>query len=594
MDNNILKYISRLDIDSISSLSDAFFDLVDSAIDGNTKFLVSTPEEYKEYLGIKDDLVLNPVYDDFTKKAIYRYIYEFQWLFAGILTNKQLVERINEGLKHRIETEDLSKEQIIDRISTNLYDTSSFDNTNEQLKYYGKPLDGYYNPITKAIYIDSNITSKTVDSVLFHELTHAITIKDYNKYPDLESCFLTETPVSFMQQKLEMKKYENNNRRVNTYITNHFKQLYIIFGIEILASYFENYRDISDLLKEFPLREKRDSKEILHNFVTLFESISKGVEYNGNPYKVEFANTTYELNMALLLSNYFKNHKELSDIEKLSKIHQMINVQKNPNFDIFKEIIKVHVKDISMLDYFPDLQFVMNPVKDHFSGIELLEDKYIKFLASKEFGFTDIMDYKNNSLFGKDNIFYSYDRKYYNYLKNQNYYNLITKLNYEVGMNLYGSRIEEVYGEISSNSESLIRELKDGYDVSNRSLYNYKLNDSVYHTFLFKASKDGNSIYIESDMAPYIYTKRKIEDVLKGDRRLTGAQIKLLTELYKSGYDEVYLSNEKKDVIVENDISTTVYNYKAYNSKYDVRTCNRILIGLSDVNDRSKIKKRLK
>ena len=93
MDNKILKYISRLDIDSISSLSDVFFDLVDSAIDGNTKFLVSTPEEYKEYLGIKEELVLNPVYDDFTKKAIYRYIYEFQWLFSGILTNKQIVER---------------------------------------------------------------------------------------------------------------------------------------------------------------------------------------------------------------------------------------------------------------------------------------------------------------------------------------------------------------------------------------------------------------------------------------------------------------------------------------------------------------------
>ena len=68
----------------------------------------------------------------------------------------------------------------------------------------------------------------------------------------------------------------------------------------------------------------------------------------------------------------------------------------------------------------------------------------------------------------------------------------------------------------------------------------------------------------------------------------------MLTDLYKVGYNEVYLSNEKKDIIVENDLSTTVYNYKAYNSKYDVRTCNRKLVGLSDVNDRSKSKKILK
>ena len=593
MDNSILKYISRLDIDSISAFSDAFFDLVDSAIDGNTNFLLSTPEEYKEYLGLYEPLKLNSFFDDFTKKAIYRYIFEFQWLYPGIFSNKQLVDRINEGLLHNINIEDLSKEQMITRISDNLYNASSFDNINEQERIYGKPLDGYYNPITKAIYIDSNITSKTTDSVLFHELTHAITIKDYNKNPDLESCFVSETPVSFLQQKLENEKYKNKNRRVNTYITNHFAQLYIIYGKKIITSYFENYRDISDLLEDFPIREKRDNKEILHNLISLFDTINDGVEFDGNPYKVEFANTTYELNMALLLSSYFNNHKDLSDMKKLSKISQLLSIQKSPNFDIFKEIINVHIKDKSLLNNCPDLQFVMNSDSNSLFSREPLEDKYIRFLASKEFGFIDLMDYKDNKLFGKDNIFYSYDRKYYDYLKNQNYYNLITRLNYESKINLYGSKIEEVYGEISSNSESLIREFRDGYDISRRSLYNYKLNDSIYHTFIFKAIKDGNSIYVENAIVPYVYTKRKIADLLKGDHKL-GFQTKLLTELYKNGYDEVYLSNEKKDVIVENGDETTVYNYKAYNSKYDVRTCKRKTINIFDIDERSKAKKILK
>ena len=593
MENSILKLISRLDIDSISSISEAFFDYVDAAIDGNNKFYISTPEEYKEYLGLVNLNDLNPTFDDFTKKAIYRYLSEFQWLFPGILSNNEIIERLNEGLSQSIQIEDLSKEQVIDKVSDNLYNTSSFDDLSKEVKVMGKPLDGYYNPIAKRIYIDSNITSRTVDSVLFHELSHVITIKDYNKEPDLESEFISETPISYMQQYLEKNKFNNSDRRANTYITNHFAQLYIIFGKDILNSYFKNYRDFSSLLSEFPLREKRDNKEILHNFISLFGSISKGVDYDGNPYKVEFANTTYELNMALMLSNYFNNHKELTDMEKLTKLFQLLSIQKSPNFDIYKEIIRVHIGDKSLLSYFSDLRFVMNPDKDHNNRGGALEDKYIRFLASKEFGFIDIMDYKDNRLFGKNNIFYSYDRTYYDYLKNQNYYNLITRLNYESRMNLYDSKIEEVYGELCTNSESLIREFREGADVSNRSLYNFKVNDSTYHTFIFKASKDGNSIYVENSIVPYVYTKRNIEDLLKGDR-LSGSQTRLLAELYKEGYTEAYLCNDKKCVIVENGENTNVYHYKAYNSRYDLRTCKRTLKNLNNVDEKSTLKKVLK
>ena len=584
MNDKFKRYISNLDKSSISSISGGVIELIDAFMDGNSDFFLSTAEEYKQYLGNMNGIKLNSIYDDFTKKAIYRFIYEFQKLFPNILSTKEIVNRINNNLLSNIEFEDLTKEEF--KIERSIIDNRLPDEV----------ISGYYNPIAKKLYIDKNISSYNTDSVLFHEFLHVLSIDRYRKGEDQESEFLSETLVALMQEKFERRRYNNYYDRTTTYLTNYMKQLEVIYGKELFTTYFNNYRDLSKLFNIYPVRENIGGKEVLHKMIELFNVINYGVKTNDNPYKIEFANTTFELNLAFLLSSYFNYHRELTDDEKIEKIRQMISLQKSPNFDVYKKMIDKYVKDKGRIKYFPEVNFVVNNDRDNYNNNELLKDKYIRFLSAKRFGFTDIEDYKNNPLFDtKNNIFYSYGKDYYRYLHKQNYYNLITRLHYDADINLYGSKIEEVYEENSSASESLSRELRDGYDVSKRALFNYKIDDFSSHIFLFKATKENNSIYVENNIVPSIYTKRVLEDVVKGlDSKIKDIPYnKLLIDLYEGGMSEVYLARNKKDIICESNGLCYVYHYKNFSKRYDIK-CFRLKRKNIENIDSLRLKKVLK
>jgi hypothetical protein len=330
----------------------------------------------------------------------------------------------------------------------------------------------------------------------------------------LDSEFVTETITSFMQEKFEKSRYNDDNKN-SKYVTNYARQLEVIFGNNLFKSDVRNNRDISDLFKIFPVREKIDPHVILHSFISLFSTINNGIEKENNAYKVDFANTIFELNMTLLLNSYLEKHKELSQKEIIDKIESLINLQKSPNFDAYKSIIQRFCKDKTLLNDNKTLKFVLNPEPEMVVNDRILKEKYVKYLALKLFGFSDVIDYKNNPLFSKGNGLYSYSPKYYDYIKNQNYYNLMATLRFDANMDMTNSKIEEVYSPIVNNSTNLLQEIKDGKDYSNKKLSDYKYYSSQERSFLFKATKNKTSIYVLGDYNPVIFIKQNIFDVLK-------------------------------------------------------------------------------
>jgi hypothetical protein len=541
--DKIKRYINDMNDKSIGDKYDGFIDLIDSFLDGNQDFYLSTYDEYSN-----DELKASLTYDDFTKKAIYRFINEFEELYPGFLPREEIISRIKSNLKYNIYLEDLSDENLIEKGYT---DDAS--------------ISAYYNPLTKKIYIDKNLTSAKMDSALFHEFLHCITIKNDNKY-DLNSEFITETVVTCMQEKFEKTRY-NTNERCNNYITNYIKQLEVIFGRQLYREYIRNYRDISNLFNDYPVKEY-SNKMVLHNYVLLFNKINKIVRKGGDEFLFKYANTIYDFNTTLFLNNYLKNHKELSNYEKLKKIDQLLTVQKTPDIDLYSAMINDYSKD-GLINSFPNLRYikdkkVIGPLD------ELLKEKIDNYNSAKEYGFTAILDYRNNPMFAKQNVFFSYPSKYYSdYLKKENYYNLFYKLKNKYNICLDSFEISEVCGEYQNNSLSMKEEMRRGKDYSNEKLANYRKKNLQLHEFLFKAKKGSYEVFVEGPSNINIYTKSSILSIYDKSER-NSEYNKLLANLLVDGVNNVYISSTSKDIIVDKDDDIYKYTYKSYKKSYDL------------------------
>lgn len=554
--DRVKRYLEKCSSEDAMSLKEGLINIYDSILDGNLEFLLSTAEEYKtennDVVNIKGSTVINNNYDEFTVKAIYRFISEFQKEFPGILTDLELLSRIRKNLKSSIRFEDLSSELELK------------ENNNPNNRMYG-----YYNPRAHLIVLDKDLTSSDMDSILFHEFIHCITIRDNEQNKDLDSEFITETITSIMQEKFLHNRYKQFDRRSNNYISNYAKMLEAIFGKDLYKEYIVNYRDITRLFREFPNNDYNE-KQILHKFNMLFNFINDGVHKRDRNIVTDLFNTIFELNITMFLANYLNIHKELDDKTKLDKITRMLYLEKNPNFDLFKVIIENNIKDKRSLFMYPSLKFVMDPDRNLVEKNYLLKDKYTRFLASKRITSLNIIDYKNNPMFGKDNVFYTYNRNYINYVRAQDYYNIISKLYYDCDINLYGSKIEEVVCDRYADSKELVKELLTGRDVSSNSLMKYKRNSYDNRRFIFKASKGNNTIYVEDNIIPNIYIKRNVIDLMSktGESGLFSLSKKLI-ELHMDGVEDIYLSRRGNNIIYEKDDKTVVLKYNQFKFKYD-------------------------
>ena len=391
------RYFKELNDKSLGEKYDGIVDLIDAFLDGNQDFLLSSFEEYSN----REDCPISSLnYDDFTKKAIYRFILEFEYMFPNVMSEEDLIKKISSNLSTSITFDALDGVAFPDELD----------------------VSGYYNPISKRIYIEKNLCSSAVDSVLFHEFLHCLTIRDTSD-KDLESEFVTETFVSLMQNKYE-KKVSDSNKRSNNYIINYAKQLEIIFDDELFNVYVNNGRDISPLFDYYPVQQY-DNKTVLHNFVLMFNTINKIVKKGGDTTLLRYANAIFEFNMTLLLENYLKNNTKLSNYEKCKKINELFCIQKDPDVDIFRFMVNKYYDNDALLNQFPDLRYIKDSIEvgrlDYFT-----KEKCETYDIAKEYGFTDIQDYKDNHMFAENNIFYSYPSSYYkDFLKYENYYKML-------------------------------------------------------------------------------------------------------------------------------------------------------------------------
>ncbi len=537
--DKISRFIDGLNGKSFSEKYDDVINLIDSVIDGDYDFYLSSFEEYTpdedEYL-LKD---LN--FDSYTKKCIYRFILEFQKYFPNIISN----------------------EEIINRISNNLSSSIIFDDLSNEVEDERDSITGYYNPNTKKIFIHNNLTSSLTDSVLFHEFLHCITIKDTSD-PDLESEFLTEA-VSLLQDRFEREKYHSKDR-CNNYITCYMKQLEIVCGDDLFKEYIRNYRDITNCFNDYPVKEY-SNKEILHNYVLLFNSINKIIKNGGNEYLLKYSNAIYEFNVALFLYYYLLSN-ELTTYEKLSRIDSLVNIQKNPDIDLFRCMINEFGKDDKILKEFPNLKYIKDREKVGKIDV-LLQDKIDSYEVSKKCGFTKIQNYKDNHMFVEKNIFFSYPSSYYNeYLKEENYYKVMYKLEKDMNIKLNSYDLDEVYREYQNTSLSLIEEMREGYDYTNEKLANYRKRNASKHDFLFKAKLPDTDIFIENDEELKIYIKRDIMSLFDSNK-YNEETLKLFINLIKDGVDNIFTSEDSNKIITEKDNMIYIYEYKPTKKCYD-------------------------
>ena len=178
------RYLNEISNAGLPDFFNGIENYFDSALDGNTDFLMST---FEEYVGKDKYLFEGLKYDDFTKKAIYRFMIEMDTFFPGILTHEEMIDRISNSLKKSI---------IVGKIRLK-------NNNSKKEVFY----DSYYDYDKKLIYLDKDNTSAKIDSVLFHEFVHCLTIDKENTGADVDSEFLTETIPSLMQNIIESKLY---------------------------------------------------------------------------------------------------------------------------------------------------------------------------------------------------------------------------------------------------------------------------------------------------------------------------------------------------------------------------------------------------
>ena len=538
------RYLNEISNAGLPDFFNGIENYFDSALDGNTDFLMST---FEEYVGKDKYLFEGLKYDDFTKKAIYRFMIEMDTFFPGILTHEEMIDRISNSLRKSI---------IVGKIRLK-------NNNSKKEVFY----DSYYDYDKKLIYLDKDNTSAKIDSVLFHEFVHCLTIDKENTGADVDSEFLTETVPSLMQNIIESKLY-HSKERCNNYIINYALQLNIVAGFDFFKEYIRNFRDISNIFKDYPIRDYSNT-EILHNYVVLVKAMNRVLRVGGDAKFLKYLNSIFEFNTVLFLNTFFKNHPALSDEEKLSRMTKLINLQKTPDIDLYKSILDEINVDKSTYDRFPELKYLKyNEASDNLDPVFL--DKVNNFNASKCFGFIDLINYTSNPMLCKKNVFYSYGKSYYSdYLENEEYYNLMFRLKNEYNISLSGYKISEVIGEKENDSVSMGKEMQEGADFTNEKLASYRKKNADRHHYMFRASQAGHTVYIEKNSDINIFTEKDVKHLIDDNR---SGESRAFAYLYSNGINRIYTSNDTKDIIGCDDTSTYVLRYKPLKGQYEVES----------------------
>ena len=502
-----------------------------------------------------------PVYDEYTKKAIDTFVERLLTLYPGILPKDEIYARIHANLKSSIEFKDFIA--------------------------LGKPLSsGFFIPSEHRMLIADDRKGIALELSLFHEFCHVLV--EGNPYDDLgndfhrdyeDSNFITETIITLMEEDCYRQIFNGRRRRINGYIAEYAEQLRAILGNEIIYTFIRRFKFVDDLICKCD-EEDAEYSDLAYNLIGNIDPIWFKLNYpestGTDKSEIAYQNASIELVFTLMLDNYFTN-TDLSDEEKMDKIEKLFNNQQDPNFDVYKELIEKHIKNKKLLEKNKVVNYIYEVDLDNYEflsidkehsllellnyidplGIDTIRTKFKKFAVKEMFGVNEY-DFRDDDIYPLP----KYNReKFITYHKSKETFMALFSVR-ELADEIYDGDVDldvaEMYScALDEKVEEPDEILEEGNGASELESIN-SVNDKIKMAKI--VTKSGKEYYLSYALYPEIFKKRPVGDlIIETNEKLDNATseeekdfyktvLRQQSELLKTGITEVYENKNGEDM----------------------------------------------
>ena len=513
----------------------------------------SLPEPIKKVLAKKNEeirkkreLIENDVeYDEQTLTIFNNFIKDFQTLYPGILTDEEIMLRLKANIKHNIRFADI---KIRDDNSNNI-------------------VSGLYNSENKIVLINTLYIKSLkennrdlINAVIFHELLHSLVndnpyddVNDHMAYED--GNFINESIITLMEEDYVRKLLNKKFNRVNFYIPTYAKELRIIFGDDLIKTFIQKYKCIEGL---FP--KKEEFSIYSHDLIDDIDNIYRAVKLDVEGLDVPYLNKNAELGIATVLDRYLEKNKDLSDEEKLNRIVELAKIQYNPDFNVFQNMIKKHIKNMNLIEnnpvakllYYKDERVLGNLRFSNNVPLLHMCKKLDNFNACGLFGANEIIDVKEE--FNEEALpIYDQD-KCRHYFKNIKLYEVLNNCLEEEKITLEDLNIISLE-KYSYKDRGTHHDIRDEIDRGSLNaignlFYGLNANQDVY-----KCRTKDKEYYIDTDFSSDIMFPKSIDDtIIEFTKIIKEETEEELIRAYMDGIEKLKALKEKNiDTVYTND-----------------------------------------
>ena len=330
-----------------------------------------------------------------TIEAINNFIDDFMGIFPGLLSKEELLNRINNNMHHNISFNMELEENIAGQYTNN------------------------------AILISKDVTD--VRKVLFHEFIHVITnckfIREFKYHNFIEGLTTLAEEMYVDYKKIDKKK----RRHVNGYIPTFVRQLNFVKDGKLLEEFLVNP---SDIYKMFYPEVMKFDCPIGHgdkDFRVFFERIARkneSIVYMANAKCTDdiINGNISDLETDILKQYHIGVHLGVNKFDS-KKLLELYNMQLQPNLSDYLEVLhflkgegKISDNDILECGKIGLFYLLSSSGEFDISNLNIdeeeLNDSELNYIASKIFGFYDILYNHGNLLndFDTDDVEESLDK----------------------------------------------------------------------------------------------------------------------------------------------------------------------------------------
>ena len=514
------------------------------------------PERLKERLRLENEKIRakqklieeEVTYSEETINIFNNYVKDFQTLYPGVLSDEEILKRLKANIKQDIRFAEIR-----------------YKNKDDKGLIGGVFNSKDHSVTINSLYYDSLKDKRKIKAVIFHELTHALV--ENNPYDDermheFYECqnFITEAIGTIMEEDYMRDILGIKVRRVNNYLPTYAHELRAIFGDDLIKEYIRNFKRVDDLFK-------RDDEYIscAYDLIPMMDDVYYSVKENIGGIDVYFNNKTIELGIALLLDHKLSK-SSLTEEEKLDNIIQLATLQKKPDFNVYQQMIKKHIKNMSLIEnnkIAKLLYYKENINKDFVSDAEYanMNIKLSEFNVCGLYGANEFFKYDPPY----DTIYRYRKDKVKDYCRNKGLYKVLYDALEDGYINEEDLKIKVLYKTINRDKGSYIgiKEQLD-YDISD---IDKNIHDAFYGgEELYKCRTRDKRFCVHIDANRDLLFAKSTEDAIlefleeyqkETDREtkegLEDAVLKLkalkeegIEEVYSNGYKFIY----KKDDIM--------------------------------------------